>query len=111
MQHIPLARSVFTVTAFALACGLGKQELEAATARVLKTQTGPIRATRVAGGLAHPWGIAFLPDGRMLVTERTGRLRIIDGSGKVSAPLRGVPKVVVSGQAGLLDVALSWSSQ
>ncbi len=83
--------------------GLG----QAASERTLKTQTGPIRATRVATDLEHPWGVAFLPDGRMLVTERPGRLRVIDASGKVSAPVRGVPKVVVSNQAGLLDVALS----
>ncbi|MEZ0315230.1 MAG: PQQ-dependent sugar dehydrogenase [Myxococcota bacterium] len=81
--------------------------LDAAAQRTIKTKDGPIHATRVAGGLAHPWGIAFLPDGRMLVTERPGRLRLIDGNGAVSPPLRGTPNVVVTDQGGLLDVALS----
>jgi glucose/arabinose dehydrogenase len=67
----------------------------------------PIRATTVASGLEHPWGLAFLPDGRMLVTERAGRLRIVDRDGRVSSPLAGVPKAYASGQGGLLDVALS----
>ena len=67
----------------------------------------PLRVVTVARGLEHPWALEFLPDGRMLVTERPGRLRIVDASGKVSAPLSGVPKVLASGQGGLLDVALS----
>jgi glucose/arabinose dehydrogenase len=67
----------------------------------------PIRATTVASGLEHPWGLAFLPDGRMLVTERPGRLRIVDRNGRLSGPVSGVPKVYAAGQGGLLDVALS----
>jgi aldose sugar dehydrogenase len=66
----------------------------------------PGAVTTFARGLEHPWGMAFLPDGRMLVTERPGRLRIVDKSGKVSAPLSGVPNVQAQGQGGLLDVAL-----
>jgi len=58
-------------------------------------------------GLEHPWALAFLPDGAMLVTERPGRLRRIAADGAVSAPLSGLPKVFVDGQAGLLDVVLS----
>ena len=58
-------------------------------------------------GLEHPWALAFLPDGAMLVTERPGRLRRIDADGAVSAPIAGLPKIFVDGQAGLLDVALS----
>jgi len=63
-------------------------------------------ATTFARGLEHPWGLAALPDGRMLVTERPGRLRIVGRDGKLSAPLSGVPKVYAAGQGGLLDVAL-----
>ncbi len=63
--------------------------------------------TEMVRGLEHPWGLAFLPDGDMLVTERPGRLRRILRSGTVSAPIAGVPDVFVSGQAGLLDVAVS----
>src|SRR5690606_27233878 len=61
----------------------------------------------VARGLENPWSLAFLPDGRMLVTERPGRLRIVSPDGRVSAPLAGVPEVQARGQGGLLDVALS----
>jgi glucose/arabinose dehydrogenase len=65
------------------------------------------RVTDVARGLEHPWGLAVLPDGRILVTERPGRLRFVDRAGKLSAPLAGIPEVYASGQGGLLDVALS----
>lgn len=74
--------------------------------RTLNTDTGSIRVTIVTDGLEHPWGVAFLPDGRMLVTERPGRLRIVTAEGDVSAPVKGVPKVFAQGQGGLLDVAL-----
>jgi len=61
----------------------------------------------VAKELEHPWALAFLPDGRMLVTERPGRLRILSTDGTRSGPLAGVPKVDARDQGGLLDVALS----
>lgn len=61
---------------------------------------------RVAGGLEHPWGLAFLPDGYLLVTERSGQLRVIAPDGTKSEPVAGVPKVQAEGQGGLLDVAL-----
>jgi aldose sugar dehydrogenase len=60
----------------------------------------------VAKGLDHPWGLAFLPDGRMLVTERPGRLRIVERDGRLNEPLVGLPQVVAAGQGGLLDVVL-----
>ena len=61
---------------------------------------------KVTDGLEHPWGLAFLPDGRMLVTERPGRLRIVDGGRLAAEPVAGVPEVWDDGQGGLLDVAL-----
>ncbi len=61
----------------------------------------------VAKELEHPWAVAFLPDKRMLVTERPGRIRLVAPDGTKSAPLGGVPKVVAEDQGGLLDVALS----
>jgi aldose sugar dehydrogenase len=67
----------------------------------------PARQADAARGLENPWGLAFLPDGRMLVTERPGRLRLVSRDGELSAPLTGVPKVRTGGQGGLLDVALS----
>ena len=67
---------------------------------------GNITVETVASGLEHPWGLAFLPDGRILVTERPGRLRIGDTSGGVSEPLAGVAQVHAVSQGGLLDVAI-----
>ncbi len=64
------------------------------------------RTVTVATGLENPWGMAFLPDGRMLVTERPGRLRIVSPEGKISPPVSGLPKIAAVGQGGLLDVAL-----
>jgi aldose sugar dehydrogenase len=72
-----------------------------------RAMDAPIRAVTVARGLEHPWSFEFLPDGRILVTERPGRLRVVGKDGKVGGPLSGVPKVFASGQGGLLDVALS----
>lgn len=66
----------------------------------------PVKVETFASGLERPWGLAFLPDGRMLVTERPGRLRIVSQSGKLSPPLEGVPPVRARGQGGLLDVAI-----
>ena len=60
----------------------------------------------IAAELDHPWGIAVLPDGGMLVTERSGRLRLVSTEGKVGEPIAGVPEVVARGQGGLLDITL-----
>lgn len=65
-----------------------------------------LRAVTVASGLRHPWGMTFLPDGRMLVTEREGDIRIVTMAGDKSPPLKGVPEAYVSGQGGILDVTL-----
>jgi len=64
------------------------------------------KVTDVAKGLEHPWGVELLPDGRFLVTERPGRMRIVGRDGRLSDPLAGVPEVYARGQGGLLDVAL-----
>lgn len=70
------------------------------------SSAGELLVETVATGLENPWGLAFLPDGRMLVTERPGRLRLVGGDGKLSGPISGVPNVVARGQGGLLDVVL-----
>ncbi|HVL34767.1 MAG TPA: PQQ-dependent sugar dehydrogenase [Burkholderiales bacterium] len=72
-----------------------------------KPVTPPFEVSVFAEGLEHPWGLALLPDGRLLVTERPGRLRLVSREGKLSEPLGGVPEVFARGQGGLLDVALS----
>lgn len=66
-----------------------------------------INVTVFAEGLNQPWGMTFLPDGQLLVTEKAGQLRLIDNNGKVSAPIKeGLPDVNTTGQGGLLDVVL-----
>lgn len=79
-----------------------------ALAQTVATEEHAVRAVTVASGLAHPWSLAFLPDGRMLVTERPGRLRSVGKDGKLDPhPIAGLPPGLVEhGQGGLLDVAL-----
>ncbi len=83
------------IAAWALAGGLAAAPLVAQ----------PLRVQAVAEDLAHPWALAFLPSGRMLVTERPGRLLRIDAQGRTQA-VSGVPEVVAEGQGGLLDLLL-----
>lgn len=79
-----------------------------AQAETAKTQKGvEVRIEKMVDGLKHPWGMAFLPDGRLLVTERnTGRLYILGTDHRLSKPLDGVPEAFTQGQGGLMDVAL-----
>ncbi len=65
-----------------------------------------LRPQTVAEGLEHPWAVAFLPQGRFLVTERPGRMRVVQPDGSIGAPLQGLPQVAAAGQGGLLDVVL-----
>ena len=67
-------------------------------------EPGAAVAETIAKGLEHPWAVAFLPEGRFLVTERPGRMRIVQANGSVNPPLQGVPEVAASGQGGMLDV-------
>lgn len=69
------------------------------------TQTGAVTLETVADGLDHPWSLAFLPDGAMLVSEREGRLRMVR-DGKLSEPIAGLPEISALGQGGLLDIVL-----
>ncbi len=70
------------------------------------SSTGNLTVETIATGLANPWALAFLPDGRLVVTERAGRMRIVGKDGKLSSPLAGVPQVAARGQGGLHDVVL-----
>jgi len=76
-------------------------------APVMASEKQSFSIETVASGLERPWGLAFLPDNRMLVTEKAGRLRIVSPDGKLSAPVTGLPKVDARGQGGLLDVAVA----
>ena len=91
--------------ACALALGAAPSALAQDTQR-FRTDKVEVIVETVARNLENPWGLAFLPDNRMLVTERPGRLRITDANGNLSEPLQGVPRVAARGQGGLLDVAI-----
>ncbi|HET6928507.1 MAG TPA: PQQ-dependent sugar dehydrogenase [Hyphomicrobiaceae bacterium] len=97
---IPLAAMVGAFALFA------PVSAEITRAPAVKTQQ-PFKVETIAQGLVHPWGLGFLPDGRLIVTERPGRVRLVATTGALSGPVRGVPKVYANGQGGLLDVALS----
>jgi glucose/arabinose dehydrogenase len=90
-----------------MGCAPGPVQGQAPRSPTPASVAGVVQAQTVVKGLEHPWGLEFLPDNRMLVTERPGRLRIVTPDGRVSDPLTGVPQVYASGQGGLLDVALS----
>ena len=93
-----LAMATGTVLALLPPTGLGQ---------TITTQEHAFRVVKIVDGLEHPWGLAFLPDGRMLVTERPGRLRIVGKDGKLDPqPVSGLPQIAATGQGGLLDVAL-----
>ncbi|MGE7993532.1 PQQ-dependent sugar dehydrogenase [Pseudomonas sp. NPDC089554] len=81
---------------------------QAAQEQQLPSEEGQLTVSTLADGLRNPWALAFLPGGKdMLVTERSGNLRVVTADGKVGPPLSGVPKVWAKGQGGLLDVVLS----
>jgi glucose/arabinose dehydrogenase len=63
-----------------------------------------IRSETISSGLENPWGVTFLPGGRFVVTERSGRLRVISADGRIGAPVSGLPAIAAGGQGGLLDV-------
>jgi glucose/arabinose dehydrogenase len=94
------------LAALVAACGQAPAQGHGQRSPTPASRPGIVKAETVASGLVHPWALAFLPDGRILVTERPGRLRIVDQTGTLSAPLTGVPAVYARGQGGLLDVAL-----
>lgn len=77
-----------------------------AAAETFDTEKGKISVEILTDGLSHPWAIDFLPDGRMIVTERGGKMRIVTEAGGISEPIKGVPDSDVGGQGGLLDVAV-----
>lgn len=85
---------------------LAALSVQPAAAEAVKSEKVTFQIETLAEDLENPWGLAFLPDGRMLVTERPGRLRIVAADGTLSPPVEGVPRVFARGQGGLLDVAL-----
>ena len=93
----------------AIVCALALSAAPAALAQDtqrLRTDKVEVIVETVARNLQNPWGLAFLPDGRMLVTEKPGRLRITEADGRLLEPVTGLPRIAARGQGGLLDVAL-----
>lgn len=81
-------------------------DLNARQTTEIKSEKTTIQLEMITDGLEHPWGLAFLADGRMLVTERAGHLRYVNADGSLSEPLAGLPDITVAGQGGLLDIIL-----
>jgi glucose/arabinose dehydrogenase len=77
-----------------------------AAAQDIRSEEHAFRVVKLIEGLDHPWSVAFLPDGKMLVTERPGRLRVVSGGKLEPQPIAGVPEVVAQGQGGLFDIVL-----
>jgi glucose/arabinose dehydrogenase len=94
------------ILAFAALSSMAAASAALSASQTFPSSAGNIAVETVASGLANPWALAFLPDGRMLVTERPGRMRIVTRAGVLSPPVNGVPKVFASGQGGLHDVVL-----
>ena len=92
--------------AFAGAASILAMTAAAAAPQSFRSSAGNLSIETVARGLANPWALAFLPDGRMLVTEKPGRLRLVSKDGKLSPALADVPRVFARGQGGLHDVVL-----
>src|SRR5262249_27385839 len=103
---VPASREIH-MRVLAVGLVLALTAITAATpgaAQTFPSSAGNLKVETVVSGLVHPWALAFLPDGRMLVTERPGRLRVITRDGKLSPPVAGVPRVFAVSQGGLHDV-------
>ena len=100
MTSLRLALNALSAAVFAMPAMADQTNAPRAEKTAVKTEI-------VARGLGNPWGLQFLPDGRYLVTEKPGRIRIVSKDGKISKPIAGVPEVSSQGQGGLLDVALA----
>jgi glucose/arabinose dehydrogenase len=93
-------------TSLSLLAILGTGSALAAPQGPVETEAATFEVAEVAGGLSHPWGMAFLPDGDVLVTERPGRLRLVEDGALRPEPVPGLPEVYARDQGGLLDVTL-----
>lgn len=120
-MNLPIANRVFLFAVMWALAACGGESVDtsttsaasaAAAAKLTVQQSSApaaseVRTVTIASGLQSPWSMAFLPDGRILVTERAGQLRIVSSNGSLSMPLTGMPAVASAGQGGLLDVVLS----
>ena len=100
LRHLAIGSVIFAAAGISPAWAVDTNAPAPANPSKIKVQT-------YASGLEHPWGMQFLPDGRLLVTERPGRMRYVTKDGRLSAPIAGVPEVAAVDQGGLLDVLLA----
>lgn len=100
-------KRLMNLRTFSFLLGLAASPLLNAQTLEVKSEAGSIQVKTIASGLQNVWAMVFLPDGRMLVTERAGRMRIVDQAGKVGEPLGGLPPIFAQGQGGLLDLVLA----
>jgi len=100
-------KTCLLLVVFVTACTSSPGQAQAPRSPTPAPAKGVVNVQTIAKGLEHPWSLAILPDKRMLVSERPGRLRVVGADGRLSEPLTGVPQVFASGQGGLLDVVLS----
>jgi glucose/arabinose dehydrogenase len=99
-------KPVILIRIFCCAVALLLLTAAAHSPQVIKTRQHDVRLTQIVAGLEHPWSLAFLPDGRILVTERPGRLRVVKDGRLEAAPVAGLPPIEARGQGGLLDVTV-----
>ncbi|MBR1271194.1 PQQ-dependent sugar dehydrogenase [Bradyrhizobium sp. AUGA SZCCT0222] len=100
---VALTAAILLTATLVIATGTRGEETE------FPSSAGGLEVRTFARGLVNPWSLGFLPDGKMLVTERPGRIRLVSLEGQLSPPLKGVPDVWASGQGGMLDVAIDKS--
>lgn len=105
-RRLLLVLGAFLATALGAGAAAALPENQPRISRGDVEATAGLSQTTVVDGLEHPWGMAWLPDGAMLITERPGRLRLLRDGELVETPVSGTPEVFASGQGGLLDVAV-----
>ncbi|HZE44822.1 MAG TPA: PQQ-dependent sugar dehydrogenase [Steroidobacteraceae bacterium] len=112
-SHTRIASSILATAVAAMICAAASAEADPRVGRApppppqpAKVVKAGYKVTEIAKGLDHPWSMAFLPDGSMLVTERQGRLRMIKGGQLQPQPIGGIPAVHTGSQAGLFDIVL-----
>lgn len=106
MRALPVVACTVMLFTSLTACRAASPQGPADKSPTPPANSAGVTAETFASGLDRPWALEFMPDGRLLVTERPGRLRIVSTTGEVSPPVAGVPAVKAEGQGGLLDVAL-----
>ena len=100
-------RNIITRTLFSVTClFLAKSVVAQSVTDIHRTELNSVKVEQIADGLDHPWGLARLPDGKLLVTERSGQMRLVDPGTGSARVVGNVPEVLAEGQGGLLDVVI-----